>query len=638
MKNPRHQFILLGFLAQSLVWDNWIAPIICIVGWIICLSGLRGRLKISLTLEALILFAGCVGAYFLGKAFNKTTHFFLGEGLILLQATRLIRPLNPKEKLTSLLIACFHFGVVCTLAPNIRFAILFLAAAGLFPKALQEIQIPDRTAEPVPIRLGLGRYAAVVGISLAAFVLLPRFFTGAPIFARGESTLLDSVLDPSRSGSANSDRVLLQIQGERIGYLRCYSLTEFDGVTWNAEQNLPLRRVRFAAEAEFPKLLERTVRVKTTSGLGRVLPTDGNVRFVTGNFFAKPLEDPNTIIETTGMWNGANNVYRYWIETNAFQERLSREVRRKLTYFPQQPPRLQDWLKRAEAAGTNSLTRARAVEGYLRNHYSYRLGTPELSRLNPVDDFIFNRTEGHCERFAAALALFLRMQGTPSRVVIGYVAASQNPFTGWQQVRFKDAHAWVEGYFEDVGWVQFDATPGPPPDDGLNFIHFMEALDFAWYSYVVNFDGMAQRQVLQNWAEGIARRSPQIRELGVVFFSGLFVAGILVWAWGFRKKLPKKKQPQRMEELNHQYGRMLKLLGKAGYEREPWQTPLEFLASLQQEELPGLELIEQITRTFCEATYGMVEPSRESIKALDDQLLALECSLRHHRRSLAEKV
>ena len=35
-------------------------------------------------------------------------------------------------------------------------------------------------------------------------------------------------------------------------------------------------------------------------------------------------------------------------------------------------------------------------------------------------DFLVNVKQGHCERFASALALMLRSQGIPSRVVVGF--------------------------------------------------------------------------------------------------------------------------------------------------------------------------------------------------------------------------
>src|SRR6185369_17258002 len=83
----------------------------------------------------------------ISKAFHRSAHFFIGDGLVVLQIVRLIRPLNRREKLTSVVIACFHFGVLCTLAPNLRFVILYVAGLYLLPGALKE-PFHDREATP----------------------------------------------------------------------------------------------------------------------------------------------------------------------------------------------------------------------------------------------------------------------------------------------------------------------------------------------------------------------------------------------------------------------------------------------------------------------------------------------------------
>lgn len=637
MKNPRHQFVLLGFLAQGLVWDSWIALLAYTLLWIVCLKFLRGRVTVTLRTEALVLLFGCIFSYLVGKLFSRTTHFFLGEGLIFLQAVRLVRPLNRKEKLTSLLIACFHFGVVCTLAPNIRFVLLFLGAAALFPKALQTLQLEEFDDESAfHSALRWPEYVAVLGISVALFFTLPRFFTGAPIFAgAGEPSLLHTVLDPSQGGSQNSDRVLLQIEGEKIGYLRCYSLTEFDGVRWNIEKNAPLRKLRIPTADEYPHLLKRSVRVKNGAALGSVLPTDGNVRWLQGNFFTRPMENTSTIIEVGVMWNTANNTYDYFVDTNAFVERLSPAASQKLTSHPAQSERLKAWLRKAEGEESDPIKKARAVERLLRNSYSYKLGTPELNRLNPVEDFIFNRTEGHCERFAAAMGLFLRMEGVPSRVVIGYVATTHNPFTGWRQVRFKDAHAWTEGYFDELGWVQFDATPGPPAGGtGTGWREMLEALDFAWYSHVVNFDGFAQKQFFASLPGTLTSfvDSLKAHQRKVMWVVGVLVAGLIALrAPGFKKQRVGLGRKTPGVIVAHHYGKMLQLLAHHGYYREPSETPREFLQSLQNENFPHLAQARFVTDSFCRTAYGGKQPASNEIHQVEDTLHQLKQALRQKR-------
>jgi hypothetical protein len=56
------------------------------------------------------------------------------------------------------------------------------------------------------------------------------------------------------------------------------------------------------------------------------------------------------------------------------------------------------------------------------------------------------------------MAVMLRLAGIPSRVVIGYTSGKRQDDGTWS-VTTNDAHAWVEGYFHDIGWVFFDPTP-----------------------------------------------------------------------------------------------------------------------------------------------------------------------------------
>ena len=82
--------------------------------------------------------------------------------------------------------------------------------------------------------------------------------------------------------------------------------------------------------------------------------------------------------------------------------------------------------------------------------------------------FLFETKTGHCEYFASAMAIMLRLQGVPARLVTGFSATNKNPLTGYFEVRALDAHAWVEAYFPAHGWVTFEPTPAKAGDASLN--------------------------------------------------------------------------------------------------------------------------------------------------------------------------
>jgi transglutaminase-like putative cysteine protease len=89
---------------------------------------------------------------------------------------------------------------------------------------------------------------------------------------------------------------------------------------------------------------------------------------------------------------------------------------------------------------------AQALTGYLSSSGDYTY-TLDLRRadgsIDPTLDFLQNVKAGHCERYASGLALMLRAQGIPCRVVVGYRGAEAEG-GGVYRVRQNQAHAWVE--------------------------------------------------------------------------------------------------------------------------------------------------------------------------------------------------
>lgn len=655
MTNPRHLFILLGFLAQGLTWDNY--PFLALAAGLWCLAAgpFAGRLKTTLTTEAIALVAGCAFSVLISRATGRSAHFFLGDGLILLQLVRMTRPLARREKLTALVIAAFHFAVLCTLAPNIRFLVLFLSAIFFFPAALKETLSETALAAPERLARGIRLFPSfrvafwlVLG-SAFAFVTFPRF-TGTPFQLReglgDQGSLLDTILDPRRGGRANSQQVLLQVEGDHVGYLRAFALTETDGVVWRTNPKAPLMRLPYYADSEVqgnPRYRHRRVFVKNALFLGKMLPVDGRPVSIKRNFFEWPFENKfSGALECGSMWTTGNNIYDYWVDTQAAPLPLSPEVHRHLLYHPPQSARLKQWLAETARLGTNDVQKARLVELNLRNQFTYKLGTPDLNRLEPVDDLIFNRKEGHCERFAAAMALFLRMQGIPSRVVVGYVATTRNIFTGRAQVRFRDAHSWTEGYFPGQGWVTFDATPGPPPGGGgSDFLDFLEAVDFAWYSHVVNFNGFAQKELM-------ARSIRMFGSVPASFWNGLvwMLAGALALAILSRLgaidlKRWKKEAGQRKDRLRarHYYEEMLHALEKDGWNKAPQQTPFEFLESLRAQAPHAYTDAATVTQHFCRSHYGekSLSPEEQMQARLAVARLKQEAETRHATDPIAER-
>ena len=91
--------------------------------------------------------------------------------------------------------------------------------------------------------------------------------------------------------------------------------------------------------------------------------------------------------------------------------------------------------------------------------YSDNPGIPGLPSANKLTYFLFQNKKGYCAYFAGATLFMLRALGIPSRVATGFLTvdrSSKNP--GWYWFYEDQAHAWVQVYFPEFGWIDFDTT------------------------------------------------------------------------------------------------------------------------------------------------------------------------------------
>ncbi len=105
---------------------------------------------------------------------------------------------------------------------------------------------------------------------------------------------------------------------------------------------------------------------------------------------------------------------------------------------------------------TSALHRAEAMEEHFRTSFRVDRGA-ELE--DPFE--LLARRSGPPRAFASALALLLRADGIPARVVEGYRVRRFDPFSQRYIVESRDRHLWVEAYL-DSRWVVFEPLPGAP--------------------------------------------------------------------------------------------------------------------------------------------------------------------------------
>lgn len=98
------------------------------------------------------------------------------------------------------------------------------------------------------------------------------------------------------------------------------------------------------------------------------------------------------------------------------------------------------------------------IERYLRANYSYSKEVDDVpDDRDFVDYFLFDEKRGYCTYFATAMTILCRTEGIPARFVEGFAVDVD---AGKNEVLNNNAHAWVEVFIPQLGWVTFDPTPG----------------------------------------------------------------------------------------------------------------------------------------------------------------------------------
>lgn len=124
------------------------------------------------------------------------------------------------------------------------------------------------------------------------------------------------------------------------------------------------------------------------------------------------------------------------------------------------PQRVKDKAHTIADGKATPYDKAEALETYLRQNYKYStvVRAPPAGR-DPVDYFLFDLKEDFCEYFASSMTVMLRELGIPARMVEGFSTGTFDPEQGRYIVRELNAHAWVEAYFPQYGWIEFEPTP-----------------------------------------------------------------------------------------------------------------------------------------------------------------------------------
>ncbi|MEU7784997.1 DUF3488 and transglutaminase-like domain-containing protein [Amycolatopsis sp. NPDC049159] len=230
-----------------------------------------------------------------------------------------------------------------------------------------------------------------------------------------------------------------------------------------SQQGVPVGPQLPAAPGDDGTGAARKIDVEPTSWRDNWLPVFGAPRVIDGTGNGYLYDQVSGTVFTTRSETPPSYVeYASLKEPTAAELRVTARVDDlppRYTELDRVDDRVRAKTQQLIAGAGNDFDRASAIWRYFtaQNGFVYDTKTAPANDADALADFILNGKRGFCEQFASAMAVMLRVAGIPSRVAIGFTPGSQ--VNDYLSISTQDAHAWVEAYFGDKGWVTFDPTP-----------------------------------------------------------------------------------------------------------------------------------------------------------------------------------
>ena len=150
----------------------------------------------------------------------------------------------------------------------------------------------------------------------------------------------------------------------------------------------------------------------------------------------------------------------------SFVDAYMSKIKQEYTKYPQEKlSRLESYCRETPLTDLNEITTYILVTLQNKAKYTTTPGSVPYNK-DTIDYFLFENGKGYCVHFASTAALMYRMYGIPARYVSGYVLEPQlfepsQTEEGMYKAEVSDyyAHAWVEIFLKDYGWVPVEVTP-----------------------------------------------------------------------------------------------------------------------------------------------------------------------------------
>jgi len=110
------------------------------------------------------------------------------------------------------------------------------------------------------------------------------------------------------------------------------------------------------------------------------------------------------------------------------------------------------------AGAASPYDKALALQNWFRTQFVYDPNVQLSNSYDAIAEFLREK-RGFCQQFAGTFAIMARQLGIPARVAVGFTPGDLGS-DGKYHVYGRHAHAWPEVWFDGIGWVAFEPTPG----------------------------------------------------------------------------------------------------------------------------------------------------------------------------------
>ena len=287
---------------------------------------------------------------------------------------------------------------------------------------------------------------------------------------------LDPLVDIRGRLNDPTDEILFSVASESPSYWRTTSLPDFDGTKWTISQDLldnaggQLANTSTISEVGVAETdVIQLVTIQSLAGnFAPIADRPVQLRSATRSLFYEPTSGTLLVSKEGLKRNDTYQIVSTVVIPSADTLRISSSSSPPDAEFLQVPDieeiaQLQQVVAEITNGKTGNYEKLLAFQNYFRDNFTYSLDVPASNSDSATLEFL-NRKTGYCEQFSSTFALFARLIGIPSRVAIGFTPG-ESSLIGTSNVqlfnvRGQHAHAWPEVWFDGIGWVLFEPTPG----------------------------------------------------------------------------------------------------------------------------------------------------------------------------------